>query len=103
VNLARVIGRVWATDKDSTLEGKRILLVRPIGMDSTPCGEAYLAVDSAQAGAGERVLVVDEGASAGQVLDLDNPPIRSVIVGVVDEIRIAENETRAKSGRGGGA
>ena len=88
MNLARVIGRVWATHKDSTLEGKRILLVRPIGMDSSSRGEAYLAVDSVDAGAGERVLVIDEGASAGQVLDLDNPPIRSVIVGIVDEIRV---------------
>jgi microcompartment protein CcmK/EutM len=89
VNLARVIGSVWATSKDPSLEGRRILLVRPIGLDAAVRGEAYLAVDSVDAGAGERVLIVDEGASAGQVLGLDNPPIRAVIVGIVDEIRIA--------------
>jgi ethanolamine utilization protein EutN len=93
VNLARVIGRVWATSKDSTLEGRRILLLRPLGMDARPAGEAYLAIDSVDAGAGENVLVVDEGNSAGQVLALDQPPIRSVIVGVVDEIRMARDET----------
>jgi len=92
VNLARVIGRVWATSKDVSLEGQRILLVRPLGMDERARGEAYLAIDSVDAGAGESVLVVDEGASAGQVLALDNPPIRAVIVGVVDEIRIASDE-----------
>ena len=34
------------------------------------------------------MLVVDEGNSAGQVLGLDQPPIRTVIVGVVDEVRL---------------
>lgn len=92
MNLARVIGRVWATSKDATLEGHRILLLRPLGLDARPRGEAYLAIDSVDAGAGENVLVVDEGASAGQVLALDNPPIRSVIVGVVDEIHIVRDE-----------
>ena len=92
MNLARVIGRVWATSKHPALEGCRILLVRPLGLDARARGEAYLAIDSVDAGAGENVLVVDEGASAGQVLALDNPPIRSVIVGVVDEIHIARDE-----------
>ncbi|HET9887716.1 MAG TPA: EutN/CcmL family microcompartment protein [bacterium] len=92
MNLARVIGRVWATAKHDALEGRRILLVRPLGMDEQPRGEAYLAIDSVDAGAGENVLVVDEGSSAGQVLELDNPPIRAVIVGVVDEIGIARKQ-----------
>jgi ethanolamine utilization protein EutN len=87
VKLGRVIGRVWATAKDGHLDGCRILLVRPVRPDGTAAGDAYLALDSVDAGAGERVLVVDEGNSAGQVLGLDQPPIRTVIVGIVDEIR----------------
>lgn len=87
MKIGRVIGRVWATAKDESLNGSRILLVRPLDLDGRAVGEAYLAVDSVDAGAGERVLVVDEGGSAGQVLGQDDPPIRTVIVGVVDEIR----------------
>jgi microcompartment protein CcmK/EutM len=36
------------------------------------------------------VLVLDEGGSAGLVLGQDDPPIRTVIVGIVDEIRLGE-------------
>ena len=42
------------------------------------------------AGAGDHVLVVDEGNAAGQVLELDQPPIRTVIVGVVG---LVDNDT----------
>ncbi len=87
MKLGRVIGRVWATAKDESLEATRILLVRPLDPDGNAAGEAYLAIDSVDAGAGERVLIVDEGGSAGQVLGQDDPPIRTVIVGVVDDIR----------------
>ena len=87
MKLGRVIGRVWATAKDESLDATRILLVRPLDPDGNAAGEAYLAIDSVDAGAGERVLIVDEGGSAGQVLGQDDPPIRTVIVGVVDDIR----------------
>ena len=89
MKLARVIGRVWATAKDSSLEGKKILLVRPTRLDGGAEGEAFLAVDAVDAGFGERVLVLDEGGSAGIVLSLSDPPIRTVVVGVVDAVEIA--------------
>jgi len=90
VKIGRVIGRVWATAKDESLDAKKILLVRPIDVEGNARGDAYLALDHVDAGAGERVLVLDEGGSAGQVLGLDDPPIRTVIVGIVDDIRIGE-------------
>jgi microcompartment protein CcmK/EutM len=88
VKIARVIGRVWATAKDPHLESRKVLLVRPLGLDGRARGEAYLAVDSVDAGAGETVLVLDEGNSAGQVLGLDQPPIRTVVVGVIDSVDV---------------
>jgi ethanolamine utilization protein EutN len=87
VKIARVIGRVWATAKDAHLAGRKILIVRALDEHGEPKGETYLAVDSVAAGFGESVLVLDEGNSAGQVLSLDQPPIRTVVVGIVDEIR----------------
>jgi ethanolamine utilization protein EutN len=92
VKLGRVVGRVWATAKDEALAGRKLLLVRPTDLAGTARGEAYLAIDTVDAGEGDRVLVLDEGASAGQVLELDNPPIRTVIVGVVDEVRVEGRE-----------
>jgi len=88
MKLGRVIGRVWATAKDASLEGRKILLVRPLDLAGDAAGEAYLAIDSVDAGAGERVLVLDEGGGAGIVLGADDPPIRTVIVGVVDHMEV---------------
>jgi ethanolamine utilization protein EutN len=45
-----------------------------------------IAVDLVGAGVGETVLVEDEGNSARQLLDAKDAPVRSVIVGIVDEV-----------------
>jgi ethanolamine utilization protein EutN len=49
-----------------------------------------LAVDVVDAGVGDRVLVVDEGNSAAQVLRRPRGAIRTVVVGVIDEIETSE-------------
>ena len=47
-----------------------------------------IAVDVAQAGPGDTVLVIDEGNGARQVLNLDPGAIRAVIVGIVDQVAL---------------
>jgi ethanolamine utilization protein EutN len=47
-----------------------------------------IAVDVAQAGPGDTVLVIDEGNGARQILGLDPGAVRAVIVGVVDEVTV---------------
>ena len=39
-----------------------------------------------EAGAGERVLLLDEGNGARQIFDIPTGPIRSVVVGIVDSV-----------------
>lgn len=84
--LGRVIGEVVATVKHRSLTGRKILVVDMLSPDRTPLGESVLAVDSVDAGVGDFVLVVDEGSSASVVTGLADPPIRTVIVGVVDRV-----------------
>ena len=88
MKIGRVVGQLWATAKDPHLEGSRMLFVQPLDLAGETAGDAYLALDTVQAGPGDRVLVVDEGNAAGQVLGLDQPPIRTVIVGVIDEVSV---------------
>ena len=57
MTLGRVIGSVWATQKDATLAGQRMLLVQPTRADGTPAGAPFAALDTAGAGPGDRVLV----------------------------------------------
>ena len=84
--LGRVVGDVVATIKHRELAHRKLLLIQPLTGDGKPTGRPAIAVDAVDAGIGDHVLVVDEGNSASQVLDRPRGPIRTVVVGVVDEI-----------------
>jgi ethanolamine utilization protein EutN len=86
VFLGRVIGEVVSTIKHPSLVGRKILVVDRLTPDRRPVGTSTLALDSVDAGVGDFVLVIDEGSSAALVTGLPNPPIRTVIVGVVDQV-----------------
>lgn len=84
--LGRVIGNVVSTVKHPFLEGKRLLLVRPTDPEGRARGKVVVAVDTVRAGPGDRVLVLDEGNSGRMILEDAMAPIRTVIVGIVDEV-----------------
>jgi ethanolamine utilization protein EutN len=84
--LATVVGEVVATIKHPHLAGQKLLLVRPEPTPGRPQAPSVIAVDTVQAGPGDRVLVADEGNAAAQALRLPRGPVRTVIVGVVDEV-----------------
>lgn len=84
--LARVTGEVVATVKHPHLLGRKLLLVTPEPTPGRPALPAVIAVDSVDAGVGDRVLVADEGNAAAQVLGMPRGPVRTVIVGVVDAV-----------------
>ncbi len=84
--LGKVIGNITSTIQHPFYSGKKMLVVEKIETDGKT-GSGYLvAVDRAGAGPGETVLILDEGNGARQVLESKDGPIRSVIVGIVDEI-----------------
>lgn len=88
--LGRVRGTVVATIKHPSLVAHRMLWVERVDPDGK-AGKGYvLALDTVYAGAGETVLVLDEGNGARQVLNDPDAPVRAVIVGVVDEIDYRE-------------
>lgn len=84
--IGKVIGSVVATLKIDHLEQRKLLLVDRLNLAGEETGVYDIAVDTAQAGPGDTVLVLDEGNGARQVLNLNPAAIRTVIVGVVDEI-----------------
>ena len=87
--IGKVIGTVVATIKISHLEGRKLLVVDQLNLEGDGTGDYDIAVDVAQAGIGDTVLVIDEGNGARQILGLDPGAIRAVIVGVVDEVTLA--------------
>jgi ethanolamine utilization protein EutN len=90
MQIGRVIGTVVSTQKHRTLHASKLMLVQPTHPDGTDRGTALLAIDGVGAGIGERVLVVVEGKSAGQVLGQKSATIDAAIVGIIDEIDLFE-------------
>jgi microcompartment protein CcmK/EutM len=86
--VGRVLGEVVSTIKHASLRGRKLLVVDRIGANGESLSDSLLAIDSVDAGVGDVVLVVDEGGSAAIVTGLPDPPIRTVIVGVIDSIDI---------------
>jgi len=89
VKIGRVAGTVVSTICSPAFERQRLLLCDLLGDDLQPTGEYTIAVDSVYAGAGETVLIIDEGNSARQVTGIPEAPIRAVVVGVIDQIDFA--------------
>lgn len=84
--LARVVGEVVATVKHAHLAAHKLLVVHAVTPGGASAGRVMIAVDTVQAGEGDLVLVNDEGNGAAQVLRRARGAIRTVIVGVVDEV-----------------
>jgi microcompartment protein CcmK/EutM len=84
--LADVIGTVVSPVQIPLLDGKTLLLLRPVGPDGKPTGRTRIGIDRAQAGVGDRVIVIDEGNSARQILGDPKAAARTVVVGVVDYV-----------------
>jgi len=93
VHVATVVGQVWATQKDSTLESLRLLVVQPFvrGADGRDAGsaETYVAVDTIGADLGERVLVVHGRAARHAIGRGHDIGFQTAIVAVVDGIALA--------------
>lgn len=104
MQLARVTGTVVATQKHEKLLGAKLLLVQPVDAEGSASGAPLLAVDAAQAGVGEHVLVVQEGRAAVAAIRRPAAPADTAIVGIVDRVdridgdRLAARADAAPSG-----
>jgi microcompartment protein CcmK/EutM len=84
--IARVVGNVVATQKNPKLEGAKLMLVQPLDLAGAPRGGTVLAIDSVDAGVGDRVLLVQDGKAAQQALGRGTAAVDAAIVGVVDAL-----------------
>ncbi|MDF1595046.1 MAG: EutN/CcmL family microcompartment protein [Acidimicrobiia bacterium] len=86
MKIARVVGTVVSTISAPIFDGQRLLLCDYVDPTGEPTGGYVIAVDVVDAGAGETVLILDEGTSARQIMGEKVAPIRAIVVGVVDEV-----------------
>ncbi len=84
--LGIVKGTIVSTINHPFYDHRKLLVVDRCDESWTPSGKYVVAIDTVDAGVGDRVLVLDEGNGARQVFDDPSGPARSVIVGIVDAV-----------------
>jgi ethanolamine utilization protein EutN len=88
--IGKVVGDIVATQKTKSHVGRKILLVQPLNLDGSDRGEAVLALDSVDAGVGDRVLLVTEGFAAMTAVGRPNSPIDMAVIGVIDTVDLVD-------------
>ena len=81
--IAKVVGNLWATRKEDTLIGRKLMIVQPARLDGTPNGEELVAVDTIDTGVGEMVIVA-QGSSARKAVGQQDSPVDAAIVAIID-------------------
>ena len=81
--IAKVVGNLWATRKEDTLVGRKLMIVEPAKLDGTPTGEALVAVDTIDAGIGGMGIVA-QGSSARKAVGQQDSPVDAAIVAIID-------------------
>lgn len=89
MKVGHVIGTVTSTINHAFFDGQRLLVCDLVDRDRTT-GDYLICVDRVDAGMGDTVLILDEGTSARQMFNIDTGPIRSVVVGIVDDVHEQE-------------
>ena len=94
--LGKVVGQIYSTINHPFYDEKRLLVVARLNAEGRLSKNYLIAVDSVDAGMGETVLVIDEGNSARQVVQNSTAPVRSIIIGIVDEVHIVTDSIENK-------
>lgn len=83
--ICEVVGHVWATKKEPSLSGLKLMVVRELTAEDSPTDHVFVAADVVGAGIGERVLTVS-GSTARKVFGKEELSADAAIVGIIDSV-----------------
>lgn len=86
MRLGRVIGNVVSTIKVSCHNGCKLMVVELIDENKKSLSTSVIAIDAAQSGIGDIVLLVEEGGSSRAALNKPELAVDCLIIGIVDKI-----------------
>lgn len=92
--LARVVGNIWATQKIPVHADQKIMVCVPVDLKGKSEGDTFLAIDRAQAGIGDVVLISQEGKCCNILIGREWAACNSAILGVVDFIETEKESTQ---------
>jgi ethanolamine utilization protein EutN len=84
-----VVGNVWATRKNDSLTGLKLMIVKRLDVCDDKQYESFVAADLVGAGIGERVLVAT-GSAARQYADVANALVDAAIIGIIDQVEVKQ-------------
>lgn len=87
--ICEVIGHVWATKKEDSLNGLKLMIVKQLSSNSKNKLESFVAVDIVGAGIGEKVLIVN-GSTARNVFKNDKVSADAAIVAIIDSLEVKQ-------------
>ena len=88
MTIGTVRGHIVSTIHHPFYGGKKLLVVEKEDFGGKPGGYLIAIDGGVSAGVGERVLVIDEGNSARQVVQDSQAPLRSIIIGIIDRVDV---------------
>lgn len=94
MELARVVGSIWATVKQPALERGRCVLLQPLDAAKRPTGAVIAATDTVGAGVGEIVLYVTAYEAAipwKRLYETDHVATDASVIAILD--RLPSNES----------
>ncbi|HPG38255.1 MAG TPA: EutN/CcmL family microcompartment protein [bacterium] len=91
MKLGIIVGKVWATQKDSQLTGVKLYVLQPVNEKRENMGKPIIAADAVGAGQGDLVYWVGS-REATYAIPGKKIPCDASIVGIVDNT-FAENQT----------
>ena len=96
MQIARVVGTVVSTTKSDKIMGLKMLLVKPIDLETfEEKGTVLVAFDAVGAGEGEIVMIVS-GSSSRQTQLTDNKPSDTAIIAIIDYIDLRNKRIFSK-------
>ncbi|SCW36123.1 ethanolamine utilization protein EutN [Paenibacillus tianmuensis] len=88
--MGKVIGSVWATQKEEGMDNLKLMVVQPIDFKDREAGQPVIAADRIGAGVGEKVII-SRGSPARVLFSGKMVPIDAMIVGIVDSFEVGDD------------
>jgi len=85
MHLAKVVGTIWATQKDENLCGLKMQIIQPVDQYQKNLGGPVVAIDTVSAGPGELIYYVT-AREATIPCPEELTPVDAAIVGIVDRL-----------------
>ena len=102
MQIARVVGTVVSTTKSDRLTGLKMLLVKPIDLETfEEKGNILVAFDAVGAGEGEIVMICS-GSSSRNTTVTEGKPSDTSIIAIIDYIDLRNKRIFSKAGSGRG-